>query len=81
MVGVREADMADDDIAYIRTEPISQSSPCMHIDRPNFRCTIELTDGSTIMRCGATVEHALTNAMATKQWLRQKTSCQSLRKQ
>ena len=57
--------MADRYIAYIRTEPISQQSiPCKHINHPNFRCTIELIDGSTIMRCGVTVEHALANAMA-----------------
>ena len=56
--------MADSNIAYIRTEPISRSIPCMHINRPNYRCTIELLDGSTIIRCGITVEHALANAIA-----------------
>ena len=56
--------MADIDIAYIRTEPISPSSPCQYISGPNFRCTIELVDGSTIMRCGVTARHALANAIA-----------------
>ena len=56
--------MADSDIAYIKTEPITQPGPCRYIDGPNFRCTIELTDGSTIMRCGVTVQHALANAIA-----------------
>jgi hypothetical protein len=59
--------MADKNIAYIRTEPISASVPCLHMNRPNFRCTIELLDGSTIMRCGATAEDALANAMACYQ--------------
>ncbi len=59
--------MADENIAYIRTEPISQSTLCMYSNRPNFRCTIELLDGSTIMRCGLTVEEAFTNAMACYQ--------------
>ena len=57
--------MANNNIAYISTEPISQSIPCMHVNRPNYRCTIELIDGSTIMRCGVTVEHALANAIAS----------------
>ena len=28
-------------------------------------CTIELIDGSTIMKCGGTVQHALANAVAS----------------
>jgi len=59
--------MADKNIAYIRTEPISPSVPCLHVNRPNFRCTIELIDGSTIMRCGATAEDALASALACYQ--------------
>jgi hypothetical protein len=56
--------MPNTDIAYIKTEPITPSAPCKYISGPNFRCTIELVDGSTIMRCGVTVEHALANAIA-----------------
>lgn len=56
--------MADNNIAYIKTEPIAPSSPCKYINGPNFRCTIELVDGSTIMRCGVTAQHALANAIA-----------------
>ena len=60
--------MADEkigrDIAYIKTEPITEAVPCKHVSTPNFRCTIELMDGSTIMRCGFTVQHALANAVA-----------------
>jgi hypothetical protein len=52
-------------IAYIRTEPIIPVAPCKHINQqPNYRCTIELVDGSTIIRSGVTVEHALANAVA-----------------
>jgi hypothetical protein len=52
------------DIVFIRTEPIPQTVLCKHINAPNFRCTIELIDGTTIMRCGVTVQHALANAVA-----------------
>jgi hypothetical protein len=52
------------DIAYIKTEPVPPSIPCQHSSAPKFRCTIELIDGSTIMRCGGTVQHALANAIA-----------------
>jgi hypothetical protein len=52
------------DIVYIRTEPMPQNVPCCYCNEPKFRCTIELLDGSTIMRCGATVQHALANAIA-----------------
>lgn len=55
--------MNDPRIAYIRTEPIPPSVPCQHVSMPNYRCTIELLDGSTIVRCGNTVEHALANAV------------------
>lgn len=51
-------------IAYIKTEPLHPSTECSHVRGPNFRCTIELHDGSTIMRCGVTSEHALANAIA-----------------
>jgi hypothetical protein len=61
---LKEGKMANQDIACIRTEPITQSIPCMHIRQPNFRCTIEFIDGSTIMRCGVTAQHALANAIA-----------------
>ncbi|HBG04502.1 MAG: hypothetical protein A2075_07105 [Geobacteraceae bacterium GWC2_58_44] len=56
--------MVDSNIAYIRTEPITPSVPCKYIRGPNYRCTIELIDGSTIMRCGVTAQHALANAIA-----------------
>lgn len=56
--------MADTDIAYIKTEPITPSLPCKYMNGPNFRCTVELADGSTIMRCGVTARHALANAIA-----------------
>ena len=56
--------MADVDIAYIRTEPIQQVSGCRYSTAPRYRCTIELTDGSTIMRWGGTAQHALANAVA-----------------
>jgi hypothetical protein len=56
--------MADRNIAYINTEPISQSVPCKHVKLPKYRCTIELIDGSIIMRCGTTALHALANAIA-----------------
>jgi hypothetical protein len=59
-----EFDMVDRNIAYIRTEPITPSIPCEYVNGPNYRCTIELIDGSTIMRCGVTVLHALANAIA-----------------
>lgn len=52
------------DIAYIRTEPLPQTPPCRYSAAPRFRCTIELVDGTTIMRCGATPQHALANAVA-----------------
>jgi len=52
------------DIAYIRTEPLPQPPHCRQSNVPKFRCTIELIDGSTIMRCGGTVQHALANAIA-----------------
>lgn len=51
-------------IAYIKTEPITPPYPCKYINGPNYRCTIELVDGSTIMRCGVTAQHALANAVA-----------------
>lgn len=56
--------MADNIIAYIKTEPIVPKASCKYINGPNFRCTIELIDGSTIMRCGVTEQHALANAIA-----------------
>jgi hypothetical protein len=56
--------MANWDIAYIKTEPMPHALPCQYSRAPKFRCTIELNDGSTIMRCGATVQHALANAVA-----------------
>jgi hypothetical protein len=56
--------MADRDIAYIRTEPITPLIPCKHVNGPHYRCTIELIDGSIIMRCGVTEQHALANAIA-----------------
>jgi hypothetical protein len=60
----REFDLMDKNIVYIRTEPITPSIPCKFVNGPNYRCTIELVDGSTIMRCGVTVQHALANAIA-----------------
>ena len=56
--------MVDNDIVYIRTEPISPAIDCKYIKGPNFRCTIEFQDGTTIMRCGVTARHALANAIA-----------------
>jgi len=56
--------MLDKNIAYIRTEPITPSIPCRYVKGPKYRCTIELIDGSTIMRCGVTAQHALANAIA-----------------
>jgi hypothetical protein len=56
--------MVDANIAYIKTEPIAPPSQCSYIDRPKYRCTIELVDGSIIMRCGGTEQHALANAIA-----------------
>jgi hypothetical protein len=56
--------MANWDIVYIKTEPMPQTLPCHYSSTPKFRCTIELIDGSTIMRCGGTVQHALANAVA-----------------
>ena len=51
-------------IAYIKTEPITPSIACQHSKEPNYRCTIELIDGSTIMRCGVTAQQALADAVA-----------------
>lgn len=56
--------MVDANIAYIKTEPITPLAGCVYVDSPNYRCTIELVDGSIIMRCGATEQHALANAVA-----------------
>jgi hypothetical protein len=56
--------MVNWDIVYIKTEPVSPALPCRYSNAPKFRCTIELIDGSTIMRCGGTVQHALANAVA-----------------
>ena len=56
--------MVDRNIAFIRTEPITPTAPCRYVDGPHYRCTIELIDGSTIMRCGVTAQHALANAVA-----------------
>lgn len=56
--------MLDKDIACISTEPLPAEISCKYVDGPHFRCTIELQDGSTIMRCGVTALHALANAMA-----------------
>jgi hypothetical protein len=56
--------MIDPVIAYIKTEPITPCGPCKHVSEPKYKCTIELVDGSTIIRCGATVGHALANAIA-----------------
>lgn len=50
-------------IAYIRTEPLVRVEG-QNTRGPNYRCTIELLDGSTLMRCGVTCEHALENAVA-----------------
>jgi hypothetical protein len=56
--------MAAPTIAYIRTEPITPA-PGRHTNQQeSYQCTIELVDGSTITRCGVTVEHALANAIA-----------------
>jgi hypothetical protein len=54
----------DNNIAYIKTEPITPKISCTYVNGPNYRCTIELVDGSTIMRCGVTAQHALANAIA-----------------
>lgn len=51
-------------IAYIRTVPIIPPLPCRYVKGPKYRCTIEFLDGSTIMRCGVTAQHALANAIA-----------------
>ena len=56
--------MVDVNIAYIKTEPIAPPSECSYINSPKYRCTIELVDGSIIMRCGGTEQHALANAIA-----------------
>ena len=56
--------MVNWDIVYIKTEPLQPTVPCQYSSAPRFRCTIELIDGSTIMRCGGTVQHALANAVA-----------------
>jgi hypothetical protein len=56
--------MVDWDIVYIKTEPIPQNTLCQYSKAAKYRCTIELIDGSTIMRCGGTVQHALANAVA-----------------
>lgn len=63
---VKEAgeEMVDRDIAYIKTEPISPRTPCRYVKGPNYRCTIEFQDGTTIIRCGVTAQHALANAIA-----------------
>jgi hypothetical protein len=58
------AKMVNWDIVYIKTEPIPQGTACRFSNAPKYRCTIELIDGSTIMRCGGTVQHALANAVA-----------------
>lgn len=52
------------EIVYIRTEPIPPGTPATGGNAPIYRCTIELTDGSTIMKCGITEQHALANAIA-----------------
>jgi hypothetical protein len=52
------------DIVYIKTEPIVAESPTIRSHAPVYRCTIELADGSTIMRCGMTEQHAVANAIA-----------------
>jgi hypothetical protein len=59
-----EYDMVNWDIVYIKTEPLPKDISCSFSKAPKFRCTIELLDGSTIMRCGGTVQHALANAVA-----------------
>lgn len=56
--------MVDANIAYIKTEPITPAIQCSYVKTPNYRCTIELIDGSTITRCGFTEQHALANALA-----------------
>jgi len=56
--------MGDWDIAYIKTEPVQDPTPCQYSKAPRFRCTIELQDGSIITRCGGTAQHALANAIA-----------------
>lgn len=56
--------MVDTNIAYIKTEPITPNIQCSYVNNPNYRCTIELIDGSTIIRCGFTEQHALANALA-----------------
>lgn len=68
--------MTEWDIAYIKTEPIPESTACRHNKTPRFRCTIELLDGTTIMRCGGTPQHALANAVAcykTTAWSKPRT--------
>ena len=57
--------MVNWDIAYIKTEPIPQNTLCSYGRTSKFMCTIELIDGSTIMKCGGTVQHALANAVAS----------------
>jgi hypothetical protein len=57
--------MLDRNIVYIKTEPITPKIACKYVSGPHYRCTIELVDGSTIMRCGVTVQHALANAIAS----------------
>lgn len=59
-----DRDTTGRDIAYIRTEPIIQTTACLPTGSPSFRCTIELVDGTTIMRSGFSVQHALANAVA-----------------
>lgn len=56
--------MKEREIVYIKTEPVPAATRCRFVNGPNFRCTIEFGDGSTIERCGITEQHALANAIA-----------------
>jgi hypothetical protein len=58
----RDAEMWEREIAYIRTEPIHPAH--QQTNGPTHKCIIELGDGSTIIRCGFTEQHALANAIA-----------------
>ncbi|MCM0080249.1 hypothetical protein L4X63_01470 [Geomonas sp. Red32] len=56
--------MVEDDIAYIRMEPVAPGGHCRFVKSPHYKCTIEFRDGSTVVRCGTTEQHALANAIA-----------------
>ena len=54
--------MQEKEIAYIITEPIPPNR--QQRGGRAYRCVIELLDGSIIIRCGFTEQHALANAIA-----------------